>query len=66
MYLVRTSYDSSTAYTASTWQEAQHKAEGWAGATITECDDIYYGDNFDGWLPVNACGVYFPTGERVG
>ena len=66
MYLIRTTYDSQTAKTAKTFKDAAKIAKKLDGATIFDCDDYYYSDNFDGWMPKNCRGEYLPTGECIG
>jgi len=66
MYLIRVNYDARAYKAAATWPEAVEAAKGWGGAYIIDCDDIYYGDNYRGWLPVGERGTYMPNGELVG
>jgi len=47
----------------SSLKKAKHFIAGSPYATITACDDAYYGDNFSGWHAVGNC-VEVNTGRK--
>ena len=63
IYLVRVPYDNQCAYSYDTLEEAMKAAMKWDKwqASIVECRDYYYGDNWQGWLPIGETGRMWVT-----
>jgi hypothetical protein len=66
MYLIRTRYDNTSYHEATNLREALKIAKRREGAIVYKCKDYYYGDNWQGWLPIGVEAEYLASGERVG